>query len=243
MDGRVLSALRSLGLTDYQARAYLTLVRYGELRARELSRLSGVPYSKVYGVLEALRQRGWVGVKPGRPKTYYPKPPSEAVRAERARREAELRELEALVVEELQPLYERSKARERPDVWIIRGRDEVLSKVREVMARASAEVLMAVPSSAAWLIGALKPSIAHLRFTGVEVRILASEDLAGELRDLGGLAELKFRSGMFGGGVIADAREAILILGDGVGVMAIWSDYDELAYVAKIYFEHLWSGG
>ena len=242
MDGRVLSALRSLGLTDYQARAYTTLVRYGELGARELSRLSGIPYSKVYGVLEALRERGWIGVKTGRPKLYYPKPPAEAVRAEVARIEAELKALAEQVLEELQPIYERSRERERPDIWIIRGRDAVLSKVREVLARASREVLLAIPYSAGWLLGLLKPSIAHLRFSGLRICVLASEDLVEdrELRDLEGLVEVRVRPGMFGGGVIADGREAVLVLTDGGGVMAIWSDYAELAHVAKVYFGYLW---
>ena len=240
MSEKLLSALRSLGLTDYQARTYVALVRHGELDARELSRLSGVPYSKIYGVLEALRKRGWVGVKQGRPKLYYPKPPAEALRAELARVEAELRDLAELVLEELQPLYERSRARERPDIWIIRGREAVLSKIREVLARASSEVLMAIPSSAGWLLGLLKPSIAHLRFSGLRVRMLASEGLEDELGDLKGLVEVKTRPGMFGGGIIVDGREAVLILSNGGGMMAIWSDYAELAHIAKVYFGYLW---
>ena len=242
MSGRALEALRELGLTEYEARAYLALVAHGELTAREISQLSGVPYSKIYGVLEALRERGWVGFKPGRPKLYYAKPPSEAVRAERLRREEELRSLEAALVEELQPLYERSRAVERPDIWIIRGAREVLAKIAEVLSRATREVLMAIPAAAKGILGALKHSIAHLRFSGLEVRVLASEDLKDELSELSGLAEIRLRSGMFGGGVIADGREAVLVLTSGPGdLMAIWSDYAELAHVAKTYFEHLWS--
>ena len=90
MSERALEALRELGLTEYEARAYLALVAHGELTAREVSQASGVPYSKIYGVLEGLRERGWVGFKPGRPKLYFARPPSEAVRAERLRREEEL---------------------------------------------------------------------------------------------------------------------------------------------------------
>ena len=243
MHGRALEALRALGLTDYQARAYLALVRHGELDARTLSALSGIPYSKIYNVLEELRQAGWISTRPGRPKKYVPRPPLEAARSARMRREAELRELEATVVEELQPLYERSKARERPDIWIIRGREEITSKVREALSRATVEVLMAVPSHAHWLVEELKPSIIHLRFSGLNIRVLASEDLKEALSDLEGLVELRFRPGMFGGGIISDAREAILVLGAGGSTMAIWSDYAELAHVAKVYFEHLWSGG
>ncbi|RLI13667.1 TrmB family transcriptional regulator [Candidatus Bathyarchaeota archaeon] len=240
---RALEALKALGLTEQEAKAYLALVAHGELTAKEVSMLSGVPYSKIYGILERLRERGWISARPGRPKRYTALPPAEAVRTERLRREAELKALEACVIEELQPLYERSRAVERPDIWIIRGLDGVLSKVREVLSRAREEVLLAVPSAAEGLLGPIEPSIAHLRFSGIEVRILASEDLKEQLSALAGLAEVKFRSGMFGGGVIVDGREAVLILARSGRVMAIWSDYAELAHIAKVYFEHLWSGG
>jgi hypothetical protein len=49
---------------------------------------------------------------------------------------------------------------------------------------------------------------------------------------------------MFGGGIIADGREVILLLGqegeEAVG-LAIWSDHIGLAKFAKNYFEYLWA--
>lgn len=238
---RALAVLRALGLTEQEARAYLALVAHGELTARDVSMLSGIPYSKVYSALERLKERGWISARPGRPKRYFALPPAEAVRAERLRREAKLKELEAAAVGELQPLYERSRALERPDIWIIRGREEVLSKIREVLSRASSEVLLAIPSAARPFLAPLQPSIAHLKFSGLDIRILASEDLEEDLKAVRGLAEIRFKSGMFGGGVIVDEREAVLILVSRDDVMAIWSDYLELAHVAKVYFEHLWA--
>ncbi|RLI07248.1 TrmB family transcriptional regulator, partial [Candidatus Bathyarchaeota archaeon] len=46
MEAGVLQSMRVLGFTPYEARAYHTLVKYGEMTARELSSLSGIPYSK-----------------------------------------------------------------------------------------------------------------------------------------------------------------------------------------------------
>jgi len=239
---RAIEALKALGLTELEAKAYLALVAHGELTAKEVSMLSGVPYSKIHGTLERLREKGWVSASPGRPKHYSALPPAEAARAERLRREAELRALEESVVEELQPLYERSRTVERPDVWIIRGLEGVLSKIHDVLSRARREVLIAIPLAARELLASIGPSIAHLRFSGVEVRVLASEQLKEELSQVEGLAEVRFKSGMFGGGIIADGREAVLILARSGSVMAIWSDYAELAHIAKVYFEHLWEG-
>ena len=243
MGERAIEALKALGLTEQETRAYLALVTHGELTAREVSMLSGIPYSKIYGVLERLRDRGWISVGPGRPKRYSALPPVEAARKERLRREEELRALEECVVGELQPLYERSRAVERPDIWIIRGLDGVLSKIRDVLSRARREVLLAIPLAAKGILSSVEPSIMHLRFSGVEVRILAPEELRDELSHLSGLADVRFKSGMFGGGLIVDGREAVLVLARSGSVMAIWSDYAELAHIAEIYFEHLWGSG
>jgi hypothetical protein len=48
---------------------------------------------------------------------------------------------------------------------------------------------------------------------------------------------------MFGGGLIADGREVILLLGqerDEAISLGIWSDHIGLAKFAKTYFEYLW---
>ncbi|HDD66011.1 MAG TPA: hypothetical protein ENG52_00110 [Nitrososphaeria archaeon] len=61
-------------------------------------------------------------------------------------------------------------------------------------------------------------------------------------RKLSEYAEVRFRDQLFGGGVIADSGEAIIILG-GEGrkpTLAIWSDHIGLARIAKVYFDHLW---
>jgi len=49
------------------------------------------------------------------------------------------------------------------------------------------------------------------------------------------------RDHLFGGGVIADGREAILVLGGrGKPSLTIWSDHSGLVKFAKGYFRNLW---
>jgi hypothetical protein len=57
--------------------------------------------------------------------------------------------------------------------------------------------------------------------------------------------EVRVREQMFGGGIIADGREVILLLGqereeEAIG-LAIWSDHIGLARFAKNYFDYLWA--
>ena len=64
---RFIDTLHSLGLTEYQAKAYLALLLPGTATAEEVSRASGVPRSKVYLVLDELKKKRWVEVERGRP--------------------------------------------------------------------------------------------------------------------------------------------------------------------------------
>lgn len=67
---KVLDAMSKLGFSPYEARAYFTLLLCGEMKAGTIARMSGVPSSKVYNILEALADRKVVGVKEQRPKEY-----------------------------------------------------------------------------------------------------------------------------------------------------------------------------
>lgn len=74
------TALRAAGLTEYEALAYLALLAKRELTAEEISRLSGVPITRVYGTVDQLMQKGFARLVPGRPKRYQSTPPLHAAK-------------------------------------------------------------------------------------------------------------------------------------------------------------------
>lgn len=55
---QISTALQNLGFSDYEARAYASLVRAGSLNGYEAAKNSGIPRANVYAVLERLVQRG-----------------------------------------------------------------------------------------------------------------------------------------------------------------------------------------
>jgi sugar-specific transcriptional regulator TrmB len=63
----VVEKLRRVGLTEYEAKAYLALLNTHLSTATQVSEKSGVPRTKMYSVLEALRDKGWVRVYSGVP--------------------------------------------------------------------------------------------------------------------------------------------------------------------------------
>ena len=44
----LLDALKQMGLTEYESKAYMKLLELGHLSAKEASELTGIPYSKIY---------------------------------------------------------------------------------------------------------------------------------------------------------------------------------------------------
>jgi sugar-specific transcriptional regulator TrmB len=59
--------LQRVGLTEYEAKAYLALLNTHLSTATQASEKSGVPRTKIYSVLESLRNKGWVRVYSGVP--------------------------------------------------------------------------------------------------------------------------------------------------------------------------------
>ena len=64
-------SLRDLGLSEYEARTYRSLLRTGPTTAKELSRVSDVPMGRIYDVLNGLEQHSLVRSQTAsRPKKY-----------------------------------------------------------------------------------------------------------------------------------------------------------------------------
>jgi sugar-specific transcriptional regulator TrmB len=243
--------LQDLGLTDYEIKVYIALLDRPGAQASEIGRSSEVPVSKIYEVLSNLERKGWVeSESSSRPAKYFPKSPSTALQAFRMRFERELKSNEEYLLNDLMPRYEKKQTQERPDIWIIRGEYNILAKVRESIDRSKKELLAVVPAALNEVIDLVIPTLTEVQKTGIKIRIMISSDVdAISLRKMADMADLRLKENMFGGGVICDAREVVLLLGGGTSnqrepgdtTLAIWSDHAGLASFAKNYFEFLWN--
>ena len=72
MSDEVIQSLRRYGFTEYEANAYAALVGLGRGTAREICEISGVPHGRIYTVLKALADKGFVEVHDGVPTIFQP---------------------------------------------------------------------------------------------------------------------------------------------------------------------------
>lgn len=95
MDDGVLDRLRILGLSLYEAKIYLGLLRHGPQNGNQLSKSAGIPSSKVYSTLERLAAKGIVhSVRTGSGTQYICISPQELVHRFRAEFDEPIRYLE-----------------------------------------------------------------------------------------------------------------------------------------------------
>lgn len=233
--------LRKMGLNAYEIDAYIALLQGGQMTAMEISREAKVPYSKIYEILNSLKQKGWIASTETRPSKYAPVPPIEAGATARRRIEDDYQIWEQHLYEELQPMYEKQELVERPDILIVHGQQAVLTKLEEVMKKANKEIMIATPAFARPLISLFEAPL-NLVKKSVAVKLMAAGKLGDWLflKRAVRISELRFRDHMFGGGVIADGKEAMLLLGEEKPSLVIWSNHAGLVGFAREYFQFLW---
>lgn len=147
MEENDVSSLVALGLTRYEATAYLALLRRRRASGAEVARLGSLPRQRVYDVLDALVARGLVTVEPGRPSTYSPVAPQDAVSLLLDDHRERLERLEGEAVEavgRLTPAYTAGRAASDPLAYIevLREPAAIGRRFAELEAAAQQEILV-----------------------------------------------------------------------------------------------------
>lgn len=138
--------LVELGLTGYEARTYLALLRHHGRVAADLVRESGVPRQRIYDVLEDLVERGLVRVLPGRVNRYAAVDPASGVERLMAAHRSALGRLEQTtmrLVESLVPVWSDGRIDAEPldYVEVIRDRGVLAERFAELQSTAELSLL------------------------------------------------------------------------------------------------------
>ncbi len=136
-----------LGLTLYEARAYVALIRRDGSTPTEVARVAGVPRPRIYDVIDSLVAKGLASERPGRVIRFVATPPAEAVNLLVHVHQERLQMLEAhaeAVREELVPAFLEGSAHSDPLDYIelIRLREAAAKRFTELQQSAARELLV-----------------------------------------------------------------------------------------------------
>ena len=222
IDNEEIRALQLLGLTPYEAMAYLGLVKNGPLGGSELAFLSHVPRSKLYGVLRLLRRKGLVHLTPSIPETFTAVSPLTVLDA-KAR---EIADQAASVLEIVQKLAEEyvlkangSGGLELPteanELWHIDGRKQIYDRVGQMLRRAVKSIsYYATPAGLVRAYKAHANCLEKVGKRGVDVRVLAqtSEDIHIVTEELAAVVKIRRTTKPLAANFVCiDGRELVVI--------------------------------
>lgn len=157
-------ALRAIGLTEWESKAYLALLVSSPATGYAVAKHSGVARARIYEVLESLVAKGAANVSNSRPQTYAPTDPQEFLALQRRNADASLAEAESAL--------QHFTARDRDEgvIWDLQGHGEILDRAEGVIRRARRRLLCEIWSGDAdRLREALEDAVAR----GVEVVVVA----------------------------------------------------------------------
>lgn len=168
----LLEQLGALGLTEYEAKVYLALLRENPATGYQLSKSSGVPRSMVYEALGRLEARG-AALKSADEKAtlYRPVPPELLL----DRYEREARERAAQLRADLLPLYNRE---ESGRLWNFSGRREALAYAGDLIDGAEQELMLVLTDVD---VTALQSRLAAAHARGVALGVILTGDTPFEL--------------------------------------------------------------
>ncbi len=227
MDSRELvERLRRLGLTGYQAKCYVSLVRLGPSDPRKVAADASIPYPSAYEALKALVREGWAEEVTKKPAAYRAKRPSSVKEAVESRIGG--------TFESLERMYSSKPAEETELVYTVRGRERVLAKIYEMVGAAKESLILVSPAMGledAELLESVRRAVSR----GVGVRVVGDEEAAG-MAPPG--AEVRTGS-LVAVDLLVDSKAALISLPDYSACG--WIDSPAVASHFRQFLELLWN--
>lgn len=256
--GDIENLLEKIGMTEYKAKIYSSLVENGICDAKTLSKLSDVPVTRVYESLKEMKEDGLIAVEKKRPKKYKVvslDSLKNIIERKRENLEREIREKERIFekIKDLSPEPNNKEIEnEKEGIWFIEEAESTIENFKKNVEEVEDEILI-FSGDLSW-VPELYDDVKGAIKRGIEIKLLCEENeetkpRMEKLRNIG--VEIKGWSGQELRGAILDSREVSLVLKKPINP----SDNEKFRYeiiksknpvfveTMKNYFEFWWSGG
>jgi len=167
------------GLSEYEAKVYLSLLTLGSAGARRLSLHCHVPRTKVYGTLKKLIDYGLVVEIPGAPKAFAPASPEDAFSAVLSTVKYKAVDFSTIVktLTETHEVVMSESSPKKKVVWYLNVDDDIMGKCHEIMSQSEKTVIVLTTADGLSLLFNSAPRLLdQLQEQGVEVRLYSPLD-------------------------------------------------------------------
>lgn len=256
-DAIAVDRLVRIGLTRYEARVYVALIRRDGWTAADIARTTGVPRPRVYDVLASLVAKGLAAERPGSAAKYVAVDPEQAMRrlveGHQQRMELMRDEARAVARELAQAFTEGNQHQDPLDyVEVIRDRQTLAQRFDELQAAVATELLAfskepAVVDVERNEVG-MKTASEHLVRSIYEFSLLRDPVRRAGVRRFVDLGEhARFVERLPTKLAIIDERIVMFALSNPVAgaddLTSVVIEHADLAAVLKIAFEAVWGKG
>jgi sugar-specific transcriptional regulator TrmB len=127
-----------IGLSNYEARAYIALIAHGYGDAETIASTAQIPRTSSYKILKSLQDKGFVIATEGRPTIFKPEPPKKIYK----QIESQLKDS----FDRLELLHEIVRERGMPQlIFTIAGKVKVMEKIGELLDKSSKSFMISTP--------------------------------------------------------------------------------------------------
>lgn len=135
--------LLQIGLSPYEAKCYIALLKFGNLLGKDIAEKSAVPPTSVYRNLETLQTKGFVQIIQKQPLIYQAISPDIAITTFIKRQKQQLESLQKEAVTELKSIEKKGIIEKREELLeVYAGREQSYSLGKELIKNAKKEFLM-----------------------------------------------------------------------------------------------------
>jgi len=136
---KILNHLQHLDFSQYESKAYLALLKQGQVTGYELAKNSGIPASKIYAVLSKLLEKEVILALDSEPVRYTPIPPDDII----SRFQGNYQRTFDALSSGLNEVYKNESVDDNY-IWNLSGRAEIMRRIIEFIKNANKSIYLSV---------------------------------------------------------------------------------------------------
>ena len=210
----ILKPLAEIGLSKYESKVYLTLIGEGVSTAKSISDITGIPYGKVYEIINSLSYKGFSMILPSKPMKYKAISPMQAIIAAKKDNKEKFQKIEESMIKYLEPMFTKNKNFTGPKsiFSIVNGRSNVVNKTEELIKKAIKNINIQCSANSLARLTLHKDTLKEAANRGIKISIagITNKENLEEIKSLN-FCNLKCINSSKNNFISIDGKESLII--------------------------------